>query len=331
MHRRTLLSSSIGLAALTGLGCSSGKTAPSDLHTGAALAFGTTVNIKVIHQNASHAAQAIEKALFEVKTIDALMSPYQAQSQLFQLNQAGIFKSPDRHFVEVLTFARQLSILTAGAFDITVQPLWNVFSQTKTRGQLPDLKDIQAARALVNWQGLEINKEQLRLAKPGMSITLNGLAQGYALDLATAALKAEGIQHALLDTGEFGALGRKQGQKAWMLGIGDPRKIGNILARLNMDDRKVATSGDYECVFDADFVHHHIFDPASGVSPTELASVTVLAPTGILADGLSTAFMVMGSEKALLLSQKLEGVDALLVRKDGAMFKTANFPDMSLL
>lgn len=331
MRRRTLLSSSIGLAAFSGLGCSSDKTTPSCLHTGAALAFGTTVSIKLIHQNASHAEQAIQKALHQVKTIDTLMSTYQTQSQLFQLNQAGIFKSPDRHFVEVLTFARQLSILTAGAFDITVQPLWNVFSEAKTHGQLPDLKDIQAARALVNWQGLEINEDQLRLTKPGMAITLNGLAQGYALDLATMVLKTEGIQHALLDTGEFGAMGHKQAQKAWTLGIADPRKTGNILGRLNMDDRKVATSGDYECAFDADFVHHHIFDPASGTSPTELASVTVLAPTGILADGLSTAFMVMGSEKAFFLSQKIEGVDALLVRKDGAVFKTADFPDVTSL
>ncbi|MES2944334.1 MAG: FAD:protein FMN transferase [Pseudomonadota bacterium] len=327
MRRRTLLSSSIGLAGLTGLACSFDSTRPSPaLHTGAALAFGTTVAIKVIHENASHAAQAIQKALHEVKKIDALMSPYQPQSQLFQLNETGALRSPDRHFVEVLKFARQLSVLSAGAFDITVQALWKVFSEAKSRGQLPDPQHVQAARALVNWQGLEITEQQLRLARPGMAITLNGLAQGYALDLATAVLQAEGIQHALLDTGEFGAIGHKQHQKAWALGIADPRKPDNILTRLQMDERKLATSGDYECAFDASFFHHHIFDPASGLSPTELASVAVLAPTGILADGLSTAFMVMGSTKALASSQKFKDVDALLVRKDGSVFKTANFP-----
>jgi thiamine biosynthesis lipoprotein len=94
-----------------------------------------------------------------------------------------------------------------------------------------------------------------------------------------------------------------------------------------MDGRKVATSGDYETFFSPDFVHHHIFDPKTGDSPLELASVTVVAPTGILADGLSTAFMVMGSDKALALTAKLHDVDTLLIHKNGLIRKSPNFPD----
>ena len=88
--------------------------------------------------------------------------------------------------------------------------------------------------------------------------------------------------------------------------------------------------GSGESAFDPDFIHHHIFDPASGVSPTELASVTVAAPTGIMADGLSSAFMVMGSDKALALARQLQDVDTMLIRKNGTVVKTENFPEIDL-
>ena len=84
-----------------------------------------------------------------------------------------------------------------------------------------------------------------------------------------------------------------------------------------MDGRSLATSGDYETYFTPDFIHNHIFDPATGDSPKALASVTVAAPTGLLADGLSTALFVMGPKKSLQLLATLPQVDALLIDKNG--------------
>jgi len=345
MRRRTLLSSSLGLGSLAGLagltGAAGGRHAPERmapaeqatrqelvLHSGSALAFGTTVTIRVLHADPQSADLAIRNGLREVQKIDALMSLYREQSQVFQLNRSGVLTAPAPHLLHVLAMARHLSVITAGAFDITVQPLWRAFSQARSRAQLPTSAEIAAARSHVSWQHLEAEPHQVRFTAPGMAITLNGLAQGYALDLAIEALQAGGIQHALLDTGEFGALGRKKPDQPWHLGVSDPRHTDLILARLQMDGRKVATSGDYESAFDSDFVHHHIFDPSSGVSPAELAGVTVVAPTGILADGLSTAFMVMGSDKALALANQLPDVDTMLVRKNGTVIKTANFPEV---
>lgn len=329
MRRRTLLSASLGLGSLTGLAWLAERTdAPSGLapFSGSGLAFGTTVSIKVLHEDAPSAQAAIDDALQQVKTVDALMSLHQQRSQVFQLNRQGRVDAPDQHLLQVLAFARQLSVLTAGAFDVTVQPLWQVFSHAAARGALPAPNELAAARTLVNWQHIEASARQLRLQTPGMAITLNGLAQGYALDLALAALRAKGIEHALLDTGEFGAIGRKAAGQAWMLGIQHPRQADVLSAKLPLDGRIAATSGDYETFFTPDYIHHHIFDPASGDSPTTLASVTVLAPTGMMADGLSTAFMVMGTDRALALCAKLPEVDALLIDKNGAIQTTANFP-----
>lgn len=343
MRRRNLLSASLGLGSLVGLASVGGmpEALAGALHphrqllpelasySGFGLAFGTTVNIKVFHDNALQAQKAIEAAMRQICTVDALMSLYQERSQVFQLNLHGHIDAPDRHLLRVLASARQLSTLTAGAFDVTVQPLWLAFSRARSSGRLPTADELATARSRVNWQQLKVSERQVRLQMDGMAITLNGLAQGYAVDLAVEALRANGIAHALLDTGEFGSIGQKKSGQPWVLGIKHPRQVGAAVTKLALDGRKVATSGDYAAAFSSDYVHHHIFDPESGDSPMTLASVTVLAPTGLMADGLSTAFMVMGATKALALAAHLQNVDVLLVHKNGAIQKSNNFPELS--
>ncbi len=332
MRRRSLLSASLGLGSLAGLtyvGAASVAAAGLTPHKGSARAFGTTVTVQVLHPDPLTAQAAIADALQQVKRVDALMSVHQPHSQVYQLNAQGQLQHPDPHLLAVLTYARHLSHQTGGAFDITVQPLWLAFSQAQASGQLPAPQTLAQARALVNWQGVTVQPDHLTLAKPGMAVTLNGLAQGYAVDLALAALRAHGVSHALLDTGEFGALGSKSGDQPWVLGIKNPRQTDALAARVALDGRALATSGDYESCFSPDFIHHHIFDPATGDSPNTLASATVLAPTGLMADGLSTAFMVLGADKALALAERLTHVDALLIHKDGRQQTTAHFPKLS--
>lgn len=332
MRRRTLLSASLGLGSLASLAYfGAPSVAPTGLmpYSGSDLAFGTSVTIKVLHTDALGAQAAIAQALQQVRYVDALMSLYQERSQIYQLNRHGQVDAPDPHLLQVLNYAQHLAALTHGAFDVTVQPLWQAFSQAQARGALPTPQELAAAKSRVNWQQLKVSKQQVQLAAPGMGITLNGLAQGYAVDLALAALQANGIEHALLDTGEFGTIGSKAGGQAWVLGIKHPRQNNELSAKVPMDNRQLATSGDYETFFSSDFVHHHIFDPASGDSPSTLASVTVLAPTGMMADGLSTAFMVMGADQALALAAQLPRVDALLIHKNGAVQKTGNFPTLA--
>ena len=342
MRRRTLLSAALGLGALAGLTSRNAlpdlwsPTAPGaneaatglTLYVGSDLAFGTTVTIKVLHDDPLAAQAAIQDALHQVRKIDSLMSLHQENSQVFELNRRGILQGPDAHLRYVLAFAQRLSALTAGAFDITVQPLWQAFSLVSATGAIPAQNEIAAAKSLVGWQRVELSQQHVRLQSPGMAITLNGVAQGYAVDLALEALRERGIRHALLDTGEFGSIGGKSQSRPWVLGVGHPRQHDAMLATVKMDGRKIATSGDYATFFSPDLVHHHIFDPTSGKSPHELASVTVVAPTGVLADGLSTAFMVMGTEKALALAKQLQDVDAVLVSKNGAVHRTLRFPEL---
>ncbi|OBV41630.1 FAD:protein FMN transferase [Janthinobacterium psychrotolerans] len=320
MKRRSFLTASLG--AIAAGSCAWPRHAP--VHTGVALAFGTTIQIALVHADEQVARTAIADALAAAQRVDHLMSIYRPGSQVYQLNRDGVLHQPDPHLLAVLAQARALSQLTRGAFDITVQPLWRAWNEALARGVLPAPAQRRQARARVDWRQVAFDARRVTLA-PGMAITLNGLAQGYAADMALAAVQAHGVRHALLDTGEFVARGRKRAHQPWTLGVRDPRREQALAATLFINGCGVATSGDYASSFTPDHLHHHIFDPAAGDSPQELASVTVMAPTGMLADGLSTAFMVLGREKAALLAASLAGVDLLAIDKQGREWRSAGF------
>lgn len=296
------------------------------LYRGVDLAFGTTITVQLLHADERQAKLAIEDAFAEAKKIDALMSVYREGSQVRMLNATGSLLRPDPHLGVVLSAARELSELTDGAFDATVQPLWTAYKNAQSRGDSPTDAELDRARALASWRHLVFDENKVQLLRPGMAISLNGIAQGYATDLALAAVRAHGIGNALLDIGEYGAVGVRDETRAWMLAIQDPRKKEPMKPTLKMDGRSVATSGDYETHFSADFSEHHIVDPHTGKSPPELASVTVIAPTAMMADGLSTAMMVMGTDKAMKLASSMANVDVMLVDKAGARRQTAGIP-----
>ena len=323
MKRRTFIAASLGAM---GASVFAGLPPRDQVHMGAALAFGTTITIALVHADAQLARQAISDALAAAQRVDHLMSIYRPGSQVYQLNQMGVVRQPDAQLLAVLAQARTFSQWTHGAFDITVQPLWQAFNEAASAHALPTQEQRRAALALAGWRDLEFDEKQVRFARPGMALTLNGLAQGYAADMALAALRAHGIQNALLDTGEFVARGRKRAHHPWTLGVRDPRDAQALAATLHVNGCAVATSGDYATAFTPDYRHHHIFDPAVGDSPQELASVTVMANTGMLADGLSTAFMVLGRERAAALAASLPGVDLLAIDKHGKSWRSPGFP-----
>ena len=318
MLRRKFLAASLGtVAAALAPAHGNGR-----LFTGATLAFGTTVTVALMHDDARQAEAAIADALDQATQVDRLMSIYNPSSQVFQLNRDGLLRNPHPHLLAVLRQARALSELTRGAFDITVQPLWQAFRQAADQQTLPTREQRLRARSRLCWPRIAIDADGVSLGKAGAAITLNGLAQGYAADLAMSAVRARGIDNALLDTGEFSAHGHNGALQPWSVGVLDPRDAETLAAVVKMDGRCIATSGDYASAFTPDFVHHHIFDPATGDSPRDLASVTVLAPSALLADGLSTAFMVMGARKAHALAAGLAGVDLMTINKRGVLWKS---------
>ncbi|TXT36497.1 MAG: thiamine biosynthesis lipoprotein, partial [Planctomycetota bacterium] len=228
--------------------------------------------------------------------------------------------------IEVLTLAEQTARRTGGAFDITVQPLWELFAACQKQNRQPTDVEITDARACVDWRAVEVSENRIRLRAPATAITLNGIAQGFAADRASAALREHGVEHALVNSGEIGSIGCKPDGRDWTVGVQHPREPEAFVTLAALRGRSLATSGDYETTFSADFSQHHIFDPRTGQSPSEVASVSIAAPTAMQADALSTAAMVLGSERTLSLLEFLPDIDALFVLKDGLTLKTPGFP-----
>ena len=288
-------------------------------------ALGADVSILALHEDQAVAAKAIDAAFAEIETIESVMSLYRPDSQVSRLNDKREFLKPHPYMVQVLRKANAVSAASNGAFDVTVQPLWTLYANSAATGHMPGPGDIDRVRRHVDWRQVEVADDRIRLKGEGTAVTLNGIAQGFAADRVLAALAANGVRHALVNTGEIGTLGRRDDGERWTVGVRDPRHGDALIRRIALDDRCVATSGDYETVFTPDYVNHHIFDPHTGRSPQAFQSVTVLARTGLEADALSTAVFVAGLDRGRQLIESSPGADAFFVLKDGRTRATAGF------
>jgi len=292
-------------------------------------ALGSIISMTVLHADRGTAEKAIAAAFAQLDQVDQLMSIYRPDSQISRLNRTASLPNPHPWVFEIMRKAQSMSQQSGGAFDITVQPLWDVYSGAQKQGKLPVDAAIEAARAKVNWSRVEVSADRISLPA-GMSITLNGIAQGYGADRVAAALRAHGVRHALVNTGEIGAIGRRSDGQQWTVGIQHPRSKDAYIALARLEGRFMATSGDYETTFSEDRAYNHIFDPGSGRSPQVFSSVTIVANSGAEADALSTAVFVLGHEKGLRLIENTPGAEALLVLKDDRILATKAFPSVSL-
>ena len=319
MKRQRFLHAALGLGALAGLGGFTPAGHPLQWRRRALVGFGTTLSLQAAHEDESTLDRALDAAVATLQRIQAQMSLFDADSALARLNRDGELAAPPAELLEVLRIAQAVSRASGGAFDVTVQPLWQAFEAAQRDARLPDARAVSAARALVDWRGLELSPQRLRLRlrRPGMAVTLNGIAQGYAADRVRQVLAMHGIRHALIDAGEYAMLGRNAQGRRWTLAIANPRDEAALLARLTCDGRCVATSADNATSFSADRRHHHIFDPHTGYSPPTLASVTVVADSGAIADALTKVMFVAGPQRALALARHWD-VEVLWVDKAGA-------------
>ena len=317
---------------LTGAGLSASalhlSAQSSDLKTAQrfGIAFGTKVSLKACHTKADILDSALDAAWHEMLGVEAAATLFRVESPICQLNRTGRLDNPPELLVQMLKDSLEIARLTDGAFDPTVQPLWRVYAGAYKQQRYASEAEITAARALIGWRNIEIEDKRIQFTKPGMALTLNGIAQGFATGRCLEALAKHGVENAFLDTGEIGASGKRDDQNAWTAGIADPRNQNGVIALARPLNGILATSGDYATVWSDDYTHHHILDPQTARSPYLTASVSVLAQSGGMADGLATAMMVMGPEKSLSLAQNMAGVEAVIITKSGERFVTSRFP-----
>ncbi|WP_342149821.1 FAD:protein FMN transferase [Methylorubrum sp. SB2] len=281
--------------------------------TRAGLAFGTTVSLTLVAEREAAFEPAFRDAFAAIHAVEAAGSLYRSDSALSRLNRDGRLDAPDPLLLTMLHFALTLAERSGGAFDPTVQPLWTLWSESAAKGERPGPQARAEAVTRIGWHHVAADESAIRFTQARMGLTLNGLIQGFAADRVMAALAAHGIADAFVDTGEFAATGAHADGTPWRLGLGAhgdaPSDIIAPFAGF------AATSGDDATVFSPDRRDHHIFDPATGLSPTALSRVTVTAPSGLLADGLSTAAFVMGEAAGAALVRLYEGCGARFTAK----------------
>jgi len=242
----------------------------------------------------------------EVSRIEQLLSKYIESSEISRLNLLGRLKvSPDTFYI--IKKSKEFWQVTGGSFDITVGPLVDLWGFKNRQYTVPAEKKINSALKLIGSDKIILRERDLlvELKLPGMKIDLGGIAKGYALDQAVKKLKENKINSCLINAGgQIYALGERSGQP-WKIGI--KRGRGSDLSeRLEIRNQSVSTSGDYEQFFSRDGKRYsHILDPKTGYPACSgVISVTVVAPSGINADALSTSAFILGKRGADELTKK---------------------------
>jgi FAD:protein FMN transferase len=285
--------------------------------------MGTTYSVKVI-ASAVNSVELKAKIDTELIRINDLMSTYQPDSELSRFNRSVVGEwfdiSPDT--MDVIRIAREINRLSEGSFDITVGPLVNLwgFGPDPASSELPSNEAIAAATARVGFGHLRLGDGKL-MKDVDTYVDLSAIAKGYGVDRVTALLDAGGFKNYLVEIGgELGARGLNERGGPWRIAIERPDVAERVpFVTITFSDRGMATSGDYRNYFEKDGIRYsHTIDPATGRPVTHtLASVTVIAPTAALADGLATAIDVMGPEKGLAMAEAHHIAAFAIIKSEG--------------
>lgn len=285
------------------------------------LVLGNLASIEIRHTDPVRAARLIDLAQGEIVRLESVLSLYRPDSALSMLNSAGILRDPPFDLIQVFSDASRLGTLTQGAFDVTVQPLWRVYADHFMADGAdpagPSTDSVRRAAEHVDYRALEIEPSVIGLARPGMAVTLNGIAQGYITDHIADMLRNEGLECVLVDMGEIRAIGARDGVAPWRVGVESPDRK-NLAAEVPLIDQALSTSGSYGFKFDAGGRFHHIFDPRSGTCPQRYASVSVIATRSTVADALATACNLLPPASIPSLLRAADATRAFVVAPDGA-------------
>jgi len=310
------------VAAVLAAACSSGHARPSPhLAEGAAAAMGSDLHLTAWTSDDAAARAAFDAVFREFDRLDALMSVWRPGSDVLRINEAaGARAVPVSADVrEALRAARQVSEWTGGKFDVTFGPLADLwkFDHQNEDHTVPGEAAVRARLPLVDYRQIEIDEPAgtVFLRRPGMRVHLGGIGKGYAVERAAAILRRAGLADFLIQAGgDLYAAGRKDG-RPWRLGINDPRgPDGRSFATVDLSDRTFSTSGDYARSFLKDGIrYHHIIDPSTGQPARGCRSVTIVADSPLLADGLSTGVFLLGPEAGMALIERLPHVEGVIV------------------
>jgi thiamine biosynthesis lipoprotein len=269
--------------------------------------------VELFADTIAQAELAANAAIDEVRRIEKKYSRYREDSVVTRINQASRdgsgagWSEIDAETAQLLDFADSCFQQSGGLFDITSGVLRRVWDFKS--GQLPSKEAIEALMPIVGWRHVKRKLNAIQLTRSGMEIDFGGFGKEYAADRAAAVLLTHGVRHGFVDLGgDVVVTGPKAGGAPWILGIRHPRQDGAVLETVEIASGAVATSGDYERFMEVDGVRYcHILDPRSGQPVMGLQSVSVFAPSCLVAGAITTIAMLKGDDGLGWLAGVLSG------------------------
>ena len=273
------------------------------------------------HNDAALCRQVFLRIEAEIARYERIFSLYRNDSHISRLNAAGELRRPAPELRAVVEESQRIGVLSGGAFDISVQPLWRLYeAHFWSHSQIvPDIvaRAHDIARALVDFRRIETGAGRIAFARAGMGITLNSIAQGFITDAIADMLRNEGFETAVVDLGEYRTLGRHPDGHPWRIGIRNALAAGEVDRVIELEEMALAVSGGYGTTFEPTGEFHHIFDPETGASAHRLADAAVIAPRATTASALAVAICVLGEARARTLLEACPETHAIVTRPDG--------------
>ena len=263
-------------------------------------ALGAPATLILHHEDRDKAQLLIDRIVTEVSRLEEVFSLYRSTSAISELNRVGGLAAPPADLVALLETCRHHWHESGGAFDPTIQPLWALyrdhFSALGADPDGPPAETIARAVGRVGFDAVRFNRDRIVFTRPGMALTLNGIAQGYVTDRVVSILRDAGITSSMVDMGEGRAIGGQADGTPWRVGLADLQDAERPDSVLDLIDRAVATSSPAGFHFDAARRFGHILDPRNGGASAAYRRLSVVAPDATTADALSTVFSLTDPE-----------------------------------
>ncbi|MBT3275547.1 MAG: FAD:protein FMN transferase [Spirochaetales bacterium] len=304
----------------------------SDAH----FALGTVCTITLYGRS----NEAAFKGAFDlVDEIESKMSVSITGSEVGLINKAAgsapVIVSGETFFV--IEESLKYSALSDGAFDITVQPLVDLWGIGTEFAQIPSTVEIESAVNLIGYRDVEMNRRDssVFLNRTGMAVDLGGIAKGYATDRVKDYFLDLSFKTGILNFGgNIVTFGRKSGGDPWVIGIQDPfDSRGKPIGTVEFSGGAVVTSGIYERYFERNGIrYHHILDPVTGFPvENEIVSISIIADRGIVADVFSTIAFALGVTKGIGLLETIPSLDGIFITKEREVYITSGIKETFLV
>ncbi|MBN2062151.1 MAG: FAD:protein FMN transferase [Deltaproteobacteria bacterium] len=300
---------------------------------GTRFAMGTSVSMTLLHSSRDKAEKAMELAFDEIIRLSSLMNRFDERTSIAYLNSNGMLNDILPEIWDVISSSIRYYRLTNGAFDISVKPIIDLFLEklTEEHKPFPSEAELEEAISKVGLEKVEISGTRIIFKKPGMGITLDGIAKGYILDKVSKFLLSHNIENHLINAGgDIRVKGTRLDGKPWTIAIQDPTKKQQHKDIIHLTDAAVATSGNYEVYYDHEKMFHHIVNPKNGLSSYTNSSVSVIAPSATEADALSTSVFVMDPADGRKLIDSLPGCESLIISRTNRKIRSRGWKSATI-